>query len=155
VDLGQAAFCGKMERMERAAGWPGPEPQTRFWIGEDGDSASLDLSHGAGALLFSEGFWQYCKVNVPAGWESTQFNGPWEGGWIDSAGLDAFIDAIRHWTARYEQMEGTVRSAWGWDDNDLGSGIDVAPDEMLAILGHIEALALEAKTTGASLYFDT
>src|SRR5665213_1545545 len=109
--------------------WSNGEPQTRFWIGDEGDQSSLALSHEVGTLLFSEGFWEHCRTNVPPGWGPIQFNGPWEGGWIDAAGIDAFIGAVRLWSSRYDEMEDTVSSSWGWDEGDSRTGVEVAPVE--------------------------
>jgi hypothetical protein len=133
---------------------PVHEPRTTFWFGEGDLRISVTLSDEVGKLLFSEGFWEYCKTNVPPGWNPIQFNGPWEGGWIDVANLDAFIGAIRLWSFRYEGMEGPVRSPWGWDDSS-SNGIELSPGEMRAAFAEIEALALRATEANQSLFFET
>ena len=136
-------------------GWPHRNPQTRFWIDEGEVASAVGLSYEVGALLFVEGFWDYCKEHVPTE-DSVQFNGPWEGGRIDPPQIDAFIDAVRHWRSRCDDMEDTARGPWRWGlDGDVQEYVEATPDEIQEALRTIEDLARAAKTARASLHFET
>jgi hypothetical protein len=135
--------------------WPHHEPQTRFWLDEEAGHDSLRLTYEVGTLLFTEGFWEFCMEHVPPGWNAIQFNGPWEGGWVEPPGLESFIGVVRLWLSRYEGMAGMVRHQWRPKPRGPEKIVETTPSDMQNALGEIEALASKAMQANVPLNFET
>jgi hypothetical protein len=141
--------------MYGTAGWHHKTPQSRFWLGSADESEAVGLSYEVGALLFIEGFWDYCKEHIPTDFPN-QFNGPWEGGQIEPPEIQAFVDALNLWRSRYDGAEDTVIGPWRWGlDGSVKEEVEASPEEIQDALRRIEVLAHQAKSAMAPLFFAT
>src|SRR5580704_17754759 len=134
--------------------WRHKTPQTQFWVREADDWPRLGLSYEVGWLLIEEGFWKACQRQLPDG-PSYRFNGPFEGGSIETEESDQFISVVDHFIPRYEGLEDTVHQPSGRKLDGTPTGyVETTPDEMLAALRNVRALAVDAGRLGAQLNFE-
>lgn len=125
-----------------------PRPRTKFRAGDGSDE--LVTSYPVGVLLLENGFWGYCRENVPVS-DPVIFNGPYEGGEVPPDALGAFISAVRYWAEQYDGTEDTVYSRGPMG----GTSVEAMPDEIAKVLRHVEQMALYCEAKGIPLGFST
>jgi hypothetical protein len=132
-------------------------PLTRIFVGaeEDDDSptANLILPFEIGALLYTEGFWSYCKEHVSAR-DRYVFNGPSESGRIEPDELGAFITAVHDWCIRYEG-DGKVSGVYSGTQESPRGRAEQPKSAVREMLLKIEQLARQAKEQSTFLFVVT
>ncbi len=131
----------------------GSGPATSFRCGDDASSEFI-ASHEVGVLLIDDGFWRYCYEQVPVKMPVI-FNGPYESGSLEGPVIGTFIDAVRTWADRYENLEDTVSTVRRHLGGQPDEQVELLPEEMAIALRRIEEMAVRCQREGIPLHFTT